>query len=58
LTDSASTLIDTNRIGFFVGAGASMEFGIPSMKKMTTTFAAKLYERECIFLKSYLKARC
>ncbi|MGH9926226.1 MAG: hypothetical protein ACREAS_04975, partial [Nitrososphaera sp.] len=29
-------------IGFFFGAGASIEFGIPSMKKMTTSFATKI----------------
>ena len=55
LTDSASTTIDTTRIGFFIGAGASSEFGIPSMKKMTTTFAEKIqttrgeYEQKKLF---------
>jgi NAD-dependent SIR2 family protein deacetylase len=30
--------IGGNRIGFFFGAGASSEFGIPSMKKITESF--------------------
>jgi SIR2-like domain len=34
--------IDADRIGFFFGAGASIEFGIPSMKQMTTAFANKI----------------
>jgi hypothetical protein len=35
-------LVDASRMGFFFGAGASIEFGIPSMKSMTTTFAEKI----------------
>lgn len=31
-------------IGFFFGAGASIEFGIPSMKQMTGSFAARVRE--------------
>ena len=34
--------VDARRIGFFLGAGASIEFGIPSMKRMTTSFARKI----------------
>jgi SIR2-like protein len=45
LTDSATTKVDTNRIGFFIGAGASIEFGIPSMTQMTTTFEAKISKK-------------
>jgi hypothetical protein len=45
LTNGASGFIDTGRIGFFLGAGASSEFGIPSMKKMTATFAEKLRKK-------------
>jgi hypothetical protein len=37
--------IDACRICFFFGAGASIEFGIPSMKKMTSTFADELKEK-------------
>ena len=42
MTSSVSAPIDKDRIGFFLGAGASIEFGIPSMKKMTATFAKKI----------------
>lgn len=31
-------------IGFFFGAGASIEFGIPSMKQMTSSFSTKIGE--------------
>jgi NAD-dependent SIR2 family protein deacetylase len=41
-TPPKSEPINPDRIGFFFGAGASIEFGIPSMKKMTTTFPAKI----------------
>ena len=37
--------IDASRICFFFGAGASIPFGIPSMKKMTSTFADELKEK-------------
>jgi NAD-dependent SIR2 family protein deacetylase len=40
-------LIDNaDRIGFFFGAGASIEFGIPSMKQMTATFAKDISNEE------------
>lgn len=39
---SKSGSINADRIGFFFGAGSSIEFGIPSMKQMTTTFAKKM----------------
>ncbi len=32
-------------IGFFFGAGASIEFGIPSMKEMTTSFATRIWNK-------------
>jgi len=34
--------IDGNRLGFFFGAGASVEFGIPSMKNITELFKSKI----------------
>ena len=34
--------VDARSIGFFLGAGASIEFGIPSMKSMTTSFAEEI----------------
>jgi hypothetical protein len=37
--------IDASRICFFFGAGASIKFGIPSMKEMTSTFANELREK-------------
>jgi hypothetical protein len=37
--------IDASRICFFFGAGASIAFGVPSMKKMTSTFADELKEK-------------
>lgn len=36
--------VHPHRIGFFFGAGASVEFGIPSMRKITSTFSAKINE--------------
>jgi NAD-dependent SIR2 family protein deacetylase len=36
-----STVIAADKLAFFLGAGASIEFGAPTMKKMTTEF----YER-------------
>jgi hypothetical protein len=38
--------INPDRIGFFFGAGASMEFGIPSMKEMTRVFIKELRKKE------------
>jgi hypothetical protein len=38
--------INADRIGFFFGAGASMEFGIPSMKEMTRVFIQELRMKE------------
>ncbi len=38
--------INADRIGFFFGAGASMEFGIPSMKEMTRVFKQELGIKE------------
>ena len=38
--------INADRIGFFFGAGASMEFGIPSMKEMTKAFIEELRMKE------------
>jgi hypothetical protein len=35
-------------IGFFFGAGASIEFGIPSMKEMTSSFATKIRENDSL----------
>jgi SIR2-like domain len=37
--------INPDTIGFFFGAGASIEFGIPSMKQMTKSFAEKIRSR-------------
>ena len=37
-----STYVYPQRIGFFFGAGASAEFGIPSMKRITSTFSTKI----------------
>ena len=34
--------IDGDRIGFFFGAGTSIEFGIPSMRQITLTFDEKI----------------
>jgi hypothetical protein len=39
---SKAASINPLRIGFFFGAGASIEFGIPSMKQMTVNFARKI----------------
>jgi hypothetical protein len=36
--------IDGDKIGFFFGAGASIEFGIPSMKQITTNFGKIMNE--------------
>jgi hypothetical protein len=38
--------IITSRIGFFFGAGSSIELEIPSMKQMTTSFAKKMRSKE------------
>lgn len=43
---SKSEPINADRIGFFFGAGASMEFGIPSMTEMTRAFSKKLKEKQ------------
>jgi NAD-dependent SIR2 family protein deacetylase len=37
--------IDANRICFFFGAGSSIEFGIPSMRHMTSSFADDLRKK-------------
>jgi hypothetical protein len=48
LTSNGSKLhpVDTEKIGFFFGAGASIEFGIPSMKQITTNFANEIIDKE------------
>jgi NAD-dependent SIR2 family protein deacetylase len=33
-------------IGFFFGAGASIEFGIPSMKQLTDSFSEKIQQNK------------
>jgi hypothetical protein len=38
--------MDADTIGFFFGAGASIEFGIPSMKQMTRDFAKQITSKE------------
>ena len=38
--------INTDRIGFFFGAGSSIEFGIHSMKQMTSSFAGEIRKRQ------------
>ena len=43
---SNSRLIDADKIGFFFGAGASIEFGIPSVKQITTNFANEIINKE------------
>ena len=39
---TGSTFVHPDRIGYFFGAGASVEFGIPSMKKITSDFASEI----------------
>jgi hypothetical protein len=34
--------VDADKIDFFFGADASIEFGIPSMKQMTSIFSRKI----------------
>ena len=40
--DINNVTINGKRIGFFFGAGASIEFGIPSMKKITDCFHSEI----------------
>ncbi len=34
--------VNADKIGFFFGADAYIEFGIPSMKQMTSSFSRKI----------------
>jgi hypothetical protein len=36
-----SSDLSAEKVGFFYGAGATIEFGIPSMKELTTNFTYK-----------------
>lgn len=45
---SRSDYINPNHIGFFFGAGASIEFGIPSMKQLTESFAQTLQQNNSV----------
>jgi hypothetical protein len=38
-------------IGFFFGAGASIEFGIPSMKQLTDSFSEKIQQNKSLLKK-------
>ena len=43
---SKSGPINTDKIGFFFGAGSSVEIGIPSMKQMTLDFGNQIRRKE------------
>jgi predicted CopG family antitoxin len=38
-------------IGFFFGAGASIEFGIPSMKQLTDSFSERIQQNKSLLKK-------
>ena len=46
-------MVDGNNIGFFFGAGASIEFGIPTMRAMTMDFYNLINSNNTILTKLF-----
>jgi hypothetical protein len=43
---STVRIIPSERLAFFLGAGASVEFAVPTMKKMTKEFSERICEED------------